>query len=1407
MNRNKVQNGETKALSPASKKTLIACAAVALAIVLTLAIVLPLVLKVKDLGLFKVPDNLLPTEEKYALNKYYYENLSDSQVTLRADAMKVTKRNLPRAQTELLSDDFSLIYNTEDKSLTTAYGELVQSTDKKKTATIRFGDYPSPSHEVSGANAFTYGVMNGKATTDSNFYKYMLMTQGQHLAAEASKRSANGTLTQEWLKKHPSADAQYGAVLGENNAVEKEIILDPLYRSPHVTGLYLPAGELVTVKVEGLAEGERLSVALGMQNSLAWRGSVDENAFKSIAGNVNQVNIASSDAFFTKADVLTANGIFSGSYIQSQWKRQNTRAPWLTADFIFNGNGEYKIGTPFGGVIHLGMQNCYSRAKVTFTGAVETPHYILGVTAPEYFDEYLRQAPGVIAVLDTENGQLIGPTGEMGTTSYMRQVKTDEIDKLAMLWHSFLSVNESFTGGPYNRFNKVMFDQHVPAGAAVSLGNYSFAHPTGWFNGAMNYRGLLRGGTWGILHEIGHNHAASYGTIWGFAGSQEGEVRNNALILLNYIMFCDIGTTIRSGGGAEHGEYANPYSTLSETLTLKGKLADFNNAGYFQALGMYSNIMHSFGAEKYYELLYTYKKQAAYCANKRADFAYRCSLIYGMNFVKYFNEFYSAKITDEMFDAEQLGNMSSLPNYEPVSGFYSGGIDGVKTAGDYCVTFGNPIEFDLLGNTVSTLDTADKKGFEIIDVEYPEHGKLKNLGEGRWEYSFNENYSGTFDEFSYIVKLNDGIVHKLTVYLRINYNGAKLTTYQGFEQLDRNDIWNKADEVMASVEGKVTSISNSGIPNYNSGKADEIRVIEYLWKAPVSGEVQISTKHDDYSRVYFGETFDSLTQILEFNGYSNNYPTEGNATVTVKKGNIYAIRAVNINAGGQGGMTVGVKYDGDENFSYIPVDQIYHPDLKSKDEIKPFVYEPQYMISKKDSVNLSSTGTDKSQWQVVQAPENIVGGRYEEQQQIDPVTGEIGGVMTTDKWTYLIDGMTNTVMHTTYGGGVPQINGSNPHVFVVDTAKIQQFNYFSITTRNNANSYITDFEIQIADTLESEWKTVCTGDRNSYKGTRIMMQVPQVTGRYIRIVVKGTTGGNFSVLAEIDAGIMSQTQRVVPPTSSKLFATKGWKNSKTIEGETSGYLIANKKNQKLVAKFKGTSFALYAYTGENFGSFKVKIDGKYVSTVNLQSQIEESRKLVFNAQDLQDKEHTVEIITLNSNKIMLNVLGLSYTSELLNASNIYLERGLGITLAVFIALFAAVFAFVIVLMCKPSFRDKVFASRVVKSMENSAAKPKKERSNVKKGKVNDSVSQKMEDIAAKNKPAKSEQTETKPVEKVKVSGNSAAKEKNLKQGKVDDSVAKKMADINAKSKDKSKDEPAAKKQTKTSSDVPKSKKK
>ena len=692
-------NTKTKSGGMDKRKLIIitSCVAAALAVgivlSIVLAVVLPLISGGKGYDSFRAPENALPTEEKFALQKYDYDSLSDVQVTMRADVMNVTKRNLPRPVPEIVSDDFSITYDTDTHELKAVYGELVKSSGTLKSASISFNPdaYPSPSKAVSSAAYAQAAAAAGVSEADYfSYFKYMLLTQGQHLAVEAQQMSANGTLTQEWLKKHPSADAQYGAVLGENNAVEKEITLDPLYRSAHATGLYLPAGELVTVKVEGLKAGEKISMIVGRQNSLAWRGSADVAAFNALTGGLKNVKTAPSDAFFIQADVLTANGDFfkynsgdSTPYLQSQWKRQNTRAPWVSAEFVFDGNGEYKIGTAFGGIMHINPRNCYSHAKTTITGAVETPHYILGVTTPEYFDKYLRDAPGVVGVIDTENGQLIGPTGAMGTKAYLRQIKTEEADKLAMLWHSFFSVNESFTGGTYNRPNTVLFDQHVPAGAAVALGGYVYACPTGWYNTATNYRALLTGGQWGILHEIGHNHASSYGTFWGFGDGKESEVHNNALTTLAYIMFCDLGTMRDANGNipAEHGFVAHPYSSLRASISVMNKsYTDYSQNDYFEMLSMYSNIMHSFGAEKFYELLYTYKSRSAYLSDKRADYTYRCAMIYGMDFRTYFNKYYKANLNDEKFifnnadgtqSREILEMIDALPEYEPIASSHS----------------------------------------------------------------------------------------------------------------------------------------------------------------------------------------------------------------------------------------------------------------------------------------------------------------------------------------------------------------------------------------------------------------------------------------------------------------------------------------------------------------------------------------------------------------------------------------------------------------------------------------------------------------------------------------------------------------------------------------------------------------
>ena len=1336
-------------------KKIIALACSGAAVLVALIIVLSVVLTAGGQSYFTPPESTLPIKDKYALTRYDYEEAQSVQATLRADVLNVTERGLPRSSTSILTDDFSLVYNTDSKELSAVYGTASAGTNKK-VSSVTFTKYPNPVSSIKAADFADAAEAAGKSQEQYfAYYKYMLMTQGQHLAHEASRRSAasyraEGDNTPRgaeslsgWLKKHPAADAQYGEVIGENNAVKKRIILDPIYRGQHTTGLYLPAGEVATIKVTGLKPGERINVLLGEQNTLAWRGGIRKEAeaeISSVTGGINSVTFvdSTSDMFFKKADILTANGSFytynatydGADFLQSQWKRQNWRTPWLSASFTFDKNGEYEIGFAFGGLINISPQNCYSNADITITGAVETPHYILGVTTPEYFDTYLRDAPGVIAVLDTENGQLIGPADEAGKNLYyrwnavnsLRQIKTEEIDKLAMLWHSFFSVNESFTGGIYNRYNKVMFDWHVPAGAAVALGGHTYACPTEWFNGAMSYRGLLAGGTWGVLHEVGHNHGAAYGSIWGFGAGRDGEVRNNALNLLSYIISCDIGTTVRNKtGDTEHGEYANPYNVLAETLTFKNKEGDYDDGtyGYFQCLGMYANLMHSFGADKYYELLYTYGEEPNYVTRregdskgiyKRADFAYRCALTYGMNFIKYFNTFYCANIPEDYFTAEQLSYMKELPVYEPVSNFYAGGIDGVKTAGDYLVTYGSDITFDLLTTTVSSLDDGDKKGFEIISVGNPDHGSIKDIGGGKYVYSFNKEYTGALDDFRFRIKMNDGVIHEFRITLRISYHGASVESYTNITVDPKATAEGKLDNAMMqteTLESERSDISNP-VYSYNSPSGvNEVKVLEYYYKAPETGEYELSLRGDDYAYAYFGKDFESIEKVLTLPAYSGGYSENLKYSVSLVKDEFYAVRLFNLNTGGKGGVALGIRAAGETSFKDIPASAAYHPELNLEREIETYVFEAQYLISKKDSVKLANTGTDKSEWSVVEAPDgdHIHEGRYKTETMVDEKTGETTEFIT-DKWDWLIDGQTGTLFHTAYTGhGVRPPTETAPDVFIIDTASEQTFNYFTISSRNTANAMITKYRLSVSKDNVT-YETVSEGDSLPYKKGSVTLTFPQVSGRYWKLEVMATTGKNFTIISELDTGIQSSTQRILPSSSGLLYTTDGWKNSNSIDDLPNGYIVAENRNEKAVIRFIGESITLYAATGEGYGSADVYIDGKKHSTVHLDSEIREARKLVVNAENLGNKEHTLEIITTSADKVMLNVIGIPYTASLINAPNIYAERALTISLVVFVLLFAALAALIAVLVFVPKFRNMVFGNKYMEKLDNRPKKSK-----------------------------------------------------------------------------------------------------
>ncbi len=214
---------QTPAKAVKVNKRLLAILVPVISVIVILAIVLPVVLLGNSgNAYFTVPESKLPTEEKFALTKYNYDELDDVQVTLRADILNVTKRGLPRYETTLLGDDFSLVYDTDKKEMSAQFGTVSPSANLK-TAQIHFSQYPSPSNEISAAKfADEAAAAEVSPAAYFTYYKYMLMTQGQNLAHEAMRRSKasyreldpeTGEPKTErgdeslsgWLKKHPSS--------------------------------------------------------------------------------------------------------------------------------------------------------------------------------------------------------------------------------------------------------------------------------------------------------------------------------------------------------------------------------------------------------------------------------------------------------------------------------------------------------------------------------------------------------------------------------------------------------------------------------------------------------------------------------------------------------------------------------------------------------------------------------------------------------------------------------------------------------------------------------------------------------------------------------------------------------------------------------------------------------------------------------------------------------------------------------------------------------------------------------------------------------------------------------------------------------------------------------------------------
>ena len=592
------------------------------------------------------------------------------------------------------------------------YGKITNSSVERKT--------PAVSSEKQDATAEDYPVYGVKFSGDLN-----------EMIAESAALTAKGTGTAggayDWmdkdgnlfsgtraassvpasgpkkLYKHVAAANNYrGNVSDGEPAVEKFLKMrDRGYSSYNVTGLYAPAGEVITVKIS----------------------EADMNATDGITIHIGQ---------------CLYSGVNNNIWANADYGM--TRMPHLMNTMPVNKNtAEYDaatrtytayVGSFLGGPIYI--RNEDATFSVTVSGGVEYLHFILGYTTQEEFNRLKESTSAPYFDLEVwDHGVLFsGPRMRAEKFSY------DELYRDAVLWEKVSSVSTQIR----NWGIVFMFDAFVAAGGAVSFGG-SVNCPDDWMSTVLDYDSIVTSGDWGDFHEYHHN-------FQGFGVGGGGEVTNNSVTLVSYALFTKVSSSRGAGNyGAENlGNGWNRFTSATWALNevLKISKGEEPNNGK-QGLSLYATLLHNFGADNFIQ-----------AAKRKGGENYQNYMNVFQDVVHndlsyYFNDILGGTVNDTA--------PSKYPAFVPVSSIYQTGrsyIDGetgkkkyIKTMQPYKIMDGKPFEVDLnpyscdsSGKYLSgSIVLPDGFSYTVKNVSQPANGSV-SWAHGGKNFTYTPAFSG-----------------------------------------------------------------------------------------------------------------------------------------------------------------------------------------------------------------------------------------------------------------------------------------------------------------------------------------------------------------------------------------------------------------------------------------------------------------------------------------------------------------------------------------------------------------------------------------------------------------------------------------------------------------------------------------
>ena len=336
------------------------------------------------------------------------------------------------------------------------------------------------------------------------------------------------------VKAHPAAASFPGSVAVDAPRISRELTLDLTVPGWHSTGLYAAAGEVITITA---ADTHGASVRIGCHTDHLWH--------------------------------------------HDKW----SRVPDISRQWQLKA-GETQVASAFGGLVYIEIpRKREGTGTFAVAGAVESPRYVLGKTTAEEW-KTLRNAPGPWGEVESRKVIVSVPSAALRTL--------ENPEELMAFWDQISDAHATLGTIPIvpERPHRFVPDVQISAGYMHS-GYPIMTH----LDAVDDMVGVtrLREGTWGLLHELGHNHQEG---DWTFGGTVE--VTCNLFSLHAIDTICTPKPGDRGHGGV------NTPPSLEKYLEGGAKFEQWQNDP-FLALHMYVQLQKAFGWETFKKVFAEYR--------------------------------------------------------------------------------------------------------------------------------------------------------------------------------------------------------------------------------------------------------------------------------------------------------------------------------------------------------------------------------------------------------------------------------------------------------------------------------------------------------------------------------------------------------------------------------------------------------------------------------------------------------------------------------------------------------------------------------------------------------------------------------------------------------------------------------